>query len=748
MAVIDERYRSARDVGAPAIGSYLAAFVKEREAMNAEAEPDTKGLLEAEADARDKIARLRERQAILRGKREEMGFKSENDRLKYMTQIKVASIGAQGRRSVAELGFRAKMSELYSDRAQKLATDRVVPSEALAVIESATAPTASRVDTVAALRTAMEKAKYPAPGSTQYDSVQYAMFRALEERDAKLGTNEARTFADQAFSPGVDPHEYMAKVHTTLTTDEAQDLAKKVAREVPGAGGDPNVVLAWEQAGAGIPTDKSTMTSTTTREAGTPSGAPAAAGEADGLDQAIKDLEDYADGLAQQRESLSGGRSRYPRGHSFLLNPNTYTNEEGWSALKRFADRTPEGIDEITRTLATEGTPKRAYDRMMREGGFNDQRGREYVPELVDDGLDVGAWLAQTLSPTRVKDGEWEYEVRADDTITITGTPPGSKAKGRVFTAKDAESPVYKAIRAKIDAAPEMADKVAMAGVFQSQPESVKRLFGNVVELAKRGQHEQAAAVAKAISPDDVRWAYATELEESPVQAAQGILALPESVRGKAGSAAARVLDAPMRSELDATAAQENLRDLGRALKSAQDPEKKARMRGLERQEVATGRESVQAGRDVSGAYAEGRRAAAKVAADVKLKMSVAGQPPNSEAMRAALNEIGGGIDVREGDFSRGFVDQINDDVGILGAEQSRAPLNPPEMVPAGEPGAARPAPGAPLKIGATPYGGRVRGVDLDLEAGGGAVATGTPIEQAPTLYADDDFDALLAKEK
>lgn len=576
MAVIDERYNSRRDVGKPALGAYLAAFVGEREAMNAQTKPDTKGLMDAEVDARKKAADLRERKAILSGRREELKSKSSDKAAELKTKIAVANIAAQAKVTSADRAFRLGMQELYSDRAEKVAAKLAVPSEAKAVIDSATAPTTGGVDTESAMRSAIEKAGFPKPGTAEYDTVSYAMYRAIAARDAKTGGNEAGAFAEQAFGKDVDPNEYMYRAYAVRGPREVEEDARRVSKEIGGAGANPAVVDGWIKDTV-LPSEETT---TEERTRGTGPDDP------DALEDAAKKLDAYADQLADERHRSV---ALYPRGHSFLLNPNTYTGEEGWRALGEYGENDPEYNRQVLGELQHEGgNVLRAEKRIGEMGGLDGTRGKEYVPDLLDTGLDLGGWLGDTLEkhdePYTVQDGEWAYEVKPDRSITIVAAPKGHRGVGRTVTEKDGT--VYKAIVEKIASHPETQDRSALGAILASQPKDVQDLFSGAATLYAAGKRKEAADEARKVSADDVRFAYADALERDPETAVRGILMLPEGTLGTAGESVRRTLDTPVRSDLDVAAVRGNLAGIGRAIKEEQDPERRARKRGLATQEV------------------------------------------------------------------------------------------------------------------------------------------------------------------
>lgn len=587
MAVIDERYRSARDVGGPALGHYLGAFMKEREAMNAEATPDLSNLVAAEADARDRIARLRERQAMLRGKKEELSVRSSDKAAELKTKILVANIAAGAKTTTADRQFRLGMQKLYSDRAEGIAKKMEIPNEAASVIESATAPTTATVDTRAARRSAMEKAKAN-EGTQEADVIDHAIWKGLVARDAITGTNDAVTYAGEHFGRDgdvvVDPNEYMYRMYSVKSPKEAEDDAKRVSKAIGGSGGDPNLVDGWLKDGS-LPSVES---ETQTRER---SSGPVDPEQADALEKAIGDLTNYADGLAAQR-SAAGSR-RYPKGHSFLLNPNTFTEQEGWDALDVYSENTAGYNEEVGAALAKAGgDPRKAYAALASQGGSNDDRGRDYAPDLVDDGLDISKWLVgeveKVSKPLVVKDGEWTYEVK-DGTVTITTAPAANKgAVGKTYTAeKDKDSPVFKKIADHINKSPELAERAQARKALEAQPAGVRRLFTGVFELADTGRYDEAKRAANDVSSDDVRFAYGEALQEDPGAAANGIRALPEDVLGTAGESVLRALDAPSKTPIDVAAIQGNLRGLGGALLVAQDPERVARKNAQAEQDRA-----------------------------------------------------------------------------------------------------------------------------------------------------------------
>lgn len=580
MAVIEERYDSRRNVGKPAFADYLNAFVVEREAMNAETAPDLKRLMDAEADARGKIADLRERQAILRGKKEEISVKSSDKAAELKTRIKVASIAAGAQTTSADRAFRLGMQKLYSERAAVVAEKMLVPAEAAAVIESATARTTSTVDTTSARRTAMEKAK-ASEGTQEADVVDFAIWQGLRKRDAALGTKDAQVYADDHF--GGAPEEYMARAYSVKSPEEVEEMARRVSKEIGGSGADPAIVDGWIKAEM-LP---SIEMETSTRERG-----GVDPKHADELEKAIGDLTAYADGLAEQRRNSA--TKRFPKGHSFLVNPNSFTEQEGWDALGRFGENDREWNRQALGYVQREGGDwKKAHEAIKADnaGGLDGTRGRDAVPDLLEDGLDIREWLFGAVkaqnAPVVVKDGDWTYEVKSDGTTTIVGVPATSpKAKGKTYAYdKDSKDPVYLKIMEKVAASPEWVDRKAAAGVLAAQPEGVRSLFSGVADLVRKGDVAGAATATFGVTADDVRWAYADALEADPGAAAVAIQQLPESVLGSFGSSVLHTLDTPMRSQQDIDAVRGNLSGIGRAVKDEQDPERRARKRGLETQD-------------------------------------------------------------------------------------------------------------------------------------------------------------------
>ena len=597
MAVIDERYDSRRRM--PTFGGYLGAFLTAREAANAEVAPDLKRLMDAEADARGKIADLRERQAMLRGKKEELSVRSSDKAAELKTKIAVANIAAQARVTSADRAFRLGMQALYSDRAAKVAAKMLVPAEAAAAIESATVSTAESVDTISARRSAMEMAKAD-EGSQEADVVDFAIWQGLRKRDAAKGTNDAKAYGDQYL--GGNPEEYMARAYSVKSPEEVADMARKVSKEIGGAGVSPAVVDGWIKAEM-LPSVES---ETTTRER---SSGP----KPDDLESAIAELTDYADGMAAQRQAAGSGRG--PKGHSFLLNPNSYTDEKGWQALGGFANADPLGTDLMITEVERAGGFKPGYGRIGEMGGMDDGRSREYSADLLDTGLEIGEWLAGEIEargkPIVVADGDWAYTVKSDGSVTITAGPKGSKAVGKTYTAKDGNDPIYLKIVERIKDSPEVRARGDLVSVLSAQPESVTSLFGESLALADQGDYDGAVKAAKAVSADDVRWAYADALEADPGKAAEGIAMLPEHLHGSVGASVLSALEQP-----DTDAAAGMLSGIGKAVKAGQDPERLARKRGLEAQETEGTRAMHQAAkdqRDGSALYRQGQDEAAAI---------------------------------------------------------------------------------------------------------------------------------------
>lgn len=603
MAVIDERYDSRRRM--PTFGGYLGAFLTAREAANAEVAPDLKRLMDAEADARGKIADLRERQAMLRGKKEELSVRSSDKAAELKTKIAVANIAAQARVTSADRAFRLGMQALYSDRAAKVAAKMLVPAEAASAIESATTSTAESVDTISARRSAMEMAKAD-EGSQEADVVDFAIWQGLRKRDAAKGTNDAKAYGDQYL--GGNPEEYMARAYSVKSPEEVADMARKVSKEIGGAGVSPAVVDGWIKAEM-LPSVES---ETVTRER---SSGPTP----DDLATAIAELTDYADGLAAQRQAAGAGRG--PKGHSFLLNPNSYTDEKGWQALGGFATGDPLGNELMITEVERAGGFKPGYDRIGEMGGMDDGRSREYSADLLDTGLEIGEWLAGEIEargkPIVVADGDWAYTVKSDGSVTITAGPKGSKAVGKTYTAKDKDDPIYRKIVEKIADSPEVKARRDLVSVLSAQPESVKSLFGESLALADQGDTDGAVKAAKAVSADDVRWAYADALEADPGKAAEGIAMLPEHLHGSVGASVLSALEQP-----DTDAAAGMLSGIGKAVKAGQGSswedrgEVAARKRGLEAQETEGTRAMHQAAkdqRDGSALYRQGQDEAAAI---------------------------------------------------------------------------------------------------------------------------------------
>lgn len=559
MAVIDERYDSRIDVGKPFIGSYFNAFA-ERMWMSQSESPDTKRLMDAEADARDRIAQMRERQAQLRGEKQRAEVKAGSEAAKYKTQITVANIKAGSDKYKTDRRLYAELQKLYDDRARAVQKKLQMEPEVAAIVGTIDAGTQ---DVGVAVQDAMLQAGRPAKGTEAHDAIAFAAYQAAVERERAQGLDSSRSEdIKQRYFDGNNPSEWMTYAHGVKTAEDVDDLFDDVQRRYRGGGGaNPEIVDRWM---TDVAPGLATLVETRDEKAGAPRGRA----EADALDDAIKDLEKYADSLAEERQRVSTGK--YPVGHTFLVGPNTYTRESGWRTLGAYGRKGDKYVEEVATELQRQGgRPRAAVKAIEARGGIESERRHEFRGDLLPMG-DVSGWVAGIVGaePVVKGDGGWayKYDIATGD-VEVVGAPAGhEKAVGKKYgpRSKGADAAIYTAITEKeISRAPQLSGLRDL----DAMPPGVKALYAPAITAARKGNRALAEKLAREVDPEDVEAAMAKALVDDPGAAVEALTRMPEDVTGELGRAvmdrAGSVSAKSPRFEVETE--RENIRDIGRA---------------------------------------------------------------------------------------------------------------------------------------------------------------------------------------
>lgn len=573
MAVQSFYGNTEREVGTPAIVSYLTNWFDERKAMNDEAArldegPDPDKIADAELAAREELGRLQ--RALVEAR--SGSIKSTNDLAKTIIQG-VTSITNTNTEAAATIGkqkmwLNAQYMQDGSREAEQINKDSAVKPEDVETLRNLAQRMAAgdqpNTATQAQFEGLARSLGGKGPGDTKYDALAAAFWKemvAAKVPGAKVA--EMSAIIQPRLEAGQTPADYFFERHHAETYDDLNKRFEKEARKY-GAGGDVDAIfdavesLGIDPKSLGLTTETFTKTrgapdvaegpgsaggsvSMTTQGPGAAKFAAAVANGEDpfkALEDGIREQLAYTDRLAAERKEAELARMerrRFPRANPYTANPNTYVNARGQAAARSIAENDPGVIrEEADALLRNNGNLAKAY----RETGLIEPEfaAKDYLDlDFSKDG-DLGSFVANVAKaaskPTTIKgSGGYTYEVSPTGEVTIVDSPTGGKG-----TKVAMGSPEYVAIANEVG--PEVPALYFMR-LVQSQPAEVQALFRPALTLLRGGDAKAAEAEARKVSAEDVRGAYGMALKRAandPTEAGRiqaAIEVLPDIVGGQ-----------------------------------------------------------------------------------------------------------------------------------------------------------------------------------------------------------------------
>jgi hypothetical protein len=566
MAQVQSKYGGGyQQPQASVLATLMDAWTGERKAMNDEARgnlPDAEKLATMELSARRNLAEMERDITRARSMDNVQKAQLATEMAKGYLNMGVASINARASVDRQKLALQLGFAEMATREADELGLEVAVTDEtreAYANIAKDLAGDPANVGERAAalLTNLMQKERAGPFGSAKAD----AMVAALYTKMVQEGGRAAADVMARKLQPTVkvSPPEYWVERHSPPTRQAMREEADDINRQIS-AGGDPAVIARalkdlFESNGLDFGDALAGADSILETEGGATGGtSPRGGGGAVSMrgnlsPQALAALRDapdpyaglvaaaaaeraFVDDLAKRRQAASTARSTFPRANPYLANPNTYTRAQDTEAAERVGDNDPglnrEWADAGLRTATDRG----ARREIAESGGIEKLYGARLVePMDVEDGGDLGAWLADAFSQDGPVEGPggYVYTFGAGGDITITKTP-----KGKPGAVVKVGTPEHDAILAEVgDAHP----PTAALRVLAAQPAEVRAKFGVAARAVAAGRLDTAAKAARLVDADDVRYAYgtaATRASRSPADVAglaTGINALPETVR-------------------------------------------------------------------------------------------------------------------------------------------------------------------------------------------------------------------------
>lgn len=514
MAVIDERYSSRRDVGAPVGVTFLQKWFETNAAMSEAAREDEKGpdpgdLAEMELKARKGLGDLEKMMAEARSQDHFADSQLAGIYLKVNSEERQTGARVAGDLAVERLRTERAYREMADAEAEMLGKKIAVSPKTQGMIDRFD-PSGMSAETAAAqFEGFVLEEKAGGVGDAKYDHMLADYTDRIKATNPAMAREVGRKL-NPGMEPDEDPATFYSRVHTPTTLKKArEDAIEAGGRNRAGlsAGGARQDLADIGMSPADLRSARSGGSSSgrranddddgpRTRSGGSgavsmeglsgPAAEAFAADVAAGKDpyeslaSAIRAQRDYADSLAaQRREATANRKSRYPSANIYTTTPNRYVSERGQAAARRVGEADPFHnqflADELSRN---KGNIRKATDALRESGQDADRFAPlDYQPEDVEDGGDLGAWLA-----SRIEAGE------------------------------DVEA------------------------VLGAQPASVQALFANARTLAAKSPKD-AADLAREVRPDEVRAAYGEALQrfEDPGEAQRilaGLDALPEEAAG------------------------------------------------------------------------------------------------------------------------------------------------------------------------------------------------------------------------
>ena len=725
MARIQDYYQNRRDLGPSAMTAYMDAWLGERASMNKALMAPKKGadpakLAEQEARLRRALADLVKARATGETKEIEANSRLAEKLLGEVGRVTAANAGASATVRSAQIRAGSDARETQAKYRQRVADDLTLKDPDVKSVvgtgykQSSSAQGGARGAGLVtrpdggpgALSVLVEDmARTESGGGKDETSKRDAIVASLISQATAAGDTEAAKALSERFGePGLTFDAYLAKTHPDYTQAElkaALDDSERIARK--GGSGTAGLISLGESLIKQFPG----RTVVGEKSSGT---------VPDDLDAQIKALGDAADDLARARDKAMETDRVFPRPNYMIANPNAYTDPRYVREAKAWGVLPAEYVDEVAGARERTGSWAGAVKEIGDRGGLSTQQ--LAVPaELLaeEDTAQVDDPATEWSQRVRKGEGGYTYTLNEDGTISV-GKPDGKPGATVKPGSKEHAAIVDELYR--VDA-----------------PDAVAGLYDPARVLASQGQWDKAAAQGFVVDPNAVRSGWAQAIRE----AADNPATLPTLIRqvgdkgGKWGEHLRALVDVP---DTDRYA---HARKFGafRALADAMDAAPEIEAADRAQPSAARERASVQSGQfdTASEDYTAARQAAAALAAKIQ------GTP---EERRAALNRYGSLFDATKGDYQRGMVDEINDQV-----QRTTAPTPMRDLPATSSDIAGRPSEGEALKLGVRPDSAKVRGADLALEPGGAADEDAdfdafleTTVKAKPD--ADTDFDAFL----
>lgn len=725
-------YQGARrDVGSPAIVAFMGEFFDERKRMNDEARAASEGedpteLSKLELAARKELGELE--RTLAEATRQAKNDESELARTIIEQMAANERTGAVVGKDLAIARIESELNAWkLADKSQKdLAAETAYGPDVAELLDTMVTTSSTPLTAAAGIRAAANAARGKGPGDAVYDAVVRDGYNRLvrekgkEFADATIADPEV-DLLPAATNAGIGPNEWFLSQHDPATFDEMTQRTRETWRKAGGGGASGASVLESARA-LGVDVEKlglsgggSESVKTTTRgprgggSAGDGGGSVAMEGlngegmraftesQAAGEDpytsmrKAIDAARTYADDLAArsaEARAKRANRSAFPRANVYLANPNTYVAPDAARAARIFASGDPGRNRERTDALIRNNGNERAAYRETGpiEASFAPS---DFRPDNVENGGDLGAWLARSFEMGNVKntiagEGGWTYEVEPDLSITIVGAPAGRKTGTKLERGTEA----YNAVVAELS---DRHPTLNAIRVLAEQPPEVQDMFMAAAKMAADGNLDDAATEAAKVSAGDTRAAYGLAMRGSVTDAkkmerlTRALEVLPSEVGGTwapaYGATVDRYGETRMRGgNLADNAFTGSVKQLGEALiESARTGERRAIKEKGERTEARADfadRSEFQAGREMGVEAWQSTPPEARAALRAGLEANARTNP--TEKNKGALNAfdeasrvggVGGIYQQRTGKLPRAVSGSIPEIVQTGGAD-------------------------------------------------------------------------------